>query len=140
MASAGFGVLAVYWGMVARLTFWDYGWDAITYLSSLSMIIAGYLWFLYQGREVLYSSVPDRSIPARRETLYKARGLDIECWLDLVTEGRSLRREIRRISENYEHHEQSSGEGEDEDADADTDDERERTGSERDDDRDGGKR
>ncbi|KAJ7704579.1 hypothetical protein B0H17DRAFT_1039985 [Mycena rosella] len=145
MASAGFGVLAVYWGTVARLTFWDYGWDVmepITYLSGLSTVMAGYLWFLYQGREVSYSSVLDRSISARRETLYKARGFDIERWLDLVTEGRSLRREIRRISEDYEHHERSSGEDEDEDEDkdADADDEREQTGSERDDDRDGGKR
>ncbi|KAJ7680154.1 hypothetical protein B0H17DRAFT_943454 [Mycena rosella] len=94
MASAGFGVLVVYWGTVARLTFWDYGWDVmepITYLSGLSTVMAGYLWFLYQGREVSYSSVLDRSISARRETLYKARGFDIERWLDLVTEGRSAK-------------------------------------------------
>lgn len=47
MATAGFGVLAVYWGTVARLTFWDYGWDVmepITYLSGLSTVMAGYLW------------------------------------------------------------------------------------------------
>ena len=26
MAMGGFGLLIVYWGAVARLTFWDYGW------------------------------------------------------------------------------------------------------------------
>jgi len=26
MAMGGFGMLVVYWGAVARLTFWDYGW------------------------------------------------------------------------------------------------------------------
>lgn len=26
MAVGGFGMLIVYWGAVARLTFWDYGW------------------------------------------------------------------------------------------------------------------
>lgn len=26
MALGGFGILVVYWGAVARLTFWDYGW------------------------------------------------------------------------------------------------------------------
>jgi len=106
MATAGFGVLAVYWGTVARLTFWDYGWDVmepITYLSGLSTVMAGYLWFLYQGREVSYSSVLDRSISARRETLYKARGFEIEHWMDLVTEAKRLRSEIRRIAEDYEH-------------------------------------
>ncbi|KAJ7439491.1 hypothetical protein FB451DRAFT_1151568 [Mycena latifolia] len=126
MATAGFGVLAVYWATVARLTFWDYGWDVmepITYLSGLSTVMAGYLWFLYQGREVSYSSVLDRSISARRETLYKARGFDIERWMDLVAEGKNLRSEIRRIAEDYEHHDRSSGE--DDDEDADVDDERE---------------
>ncbi|KAJ6588200.1 hypothetical protein B0H19DRAFT_922542 [Mycena capillaripes] len=114
MATAGFGVLAIYWATVARLTFWDYGWDVmepITYLSGLSTVMAGYLWFLYQGREVSYSSVLDRSISARRETLYKARGFDIEHWMDLVTEAKRLRSEIRRIAEDYE---QGSSNGEEE--------------------------
>ncbi|KAJ6625116.1 hypothetical protein B0H10DRAFT_1942720 [Mycena sp. CBHHK59/15] len=113
MATAGFGVLTMYWGTVARLTFWDYGWEVmepITYLSGLSTVMAGYLWFLYQGREVSYSSVLDQSISARREALFKARGFDIERWMDLVTEAKGLRSEIRRISEDYEHHEQSQEE------------------------------
>ncbi|KAH7928360.1 hypothetical protein BV22DRAFT_1005004 [Leucogyrophana mollusca] len=105
MALGGFGMLVVYWGAVARLTFWDYGWDImepITYLSGLSTVICGYLWFLYQGREVSYSSVLDRSVSARREALYKARGLDIERWVDLMGEAKSLRREIRMIAEDYD--------------------------------------
>lgn len=47
MAMGGFGMLVVYWGTVARLTFWDYGWDfmePVTYLSGLSTVILGYLW------------------------------------------------------------------------------------------------
>ncbi|KDQ60287.1 hypothetical protein JAAARDRAFT_67856 [Jaapia argillacea MUCL 33604] len=47
VAVGGFGLLVVYWGAVARLTFWDYGWDImepITYLSGLSTVILGYLW------------------------------------------------------------------------------------------------
>ncbi|KAH9903123.1 hypothetical protein C8Q73DRAFT_673069 [Cubamyces lactineus] len=47
MALGGFGILIVYWGAVARLTFWDFGWDVmepITYLSGLSMVILGYMW------------------------------------------------------------------------------------------------
>ncbi|KAF8902582.1 hypothetical protein CPB84DRAFT_1678813 [Gymnopilus junonius] len=89
MALGGFGMLVVYWAGVARLTFWDYGWDImepITYLSGLSTVILGYLWFLYQGREVSYTSVLARSISARREALYKAQGFDIERWIELVNE------------------------------------------------------
>ncbi|KAL1759532.1 hypothetical protein FB107DRAFT_270841 [Schizophyllum commune] len=105
MALGGFGLLVVYWGAVARLTFWDYGWDImepITYLSGLSTVICGYLWFLYQGREVSYTSVLDHSISSRREALYVSRGLDIERYADLVAEARSLRREISKIAEDYD--------------------------------------
>ncbi|KAJ7734742.1 hypothetical protein DFH07DRAFT_844425 [Mycena maculata] len=134
MATGGFGVLAIYWATVARLTFWDYGWDVmepITYLSGLSTVMAGYLWFLYQGREVSYSSVLDRSISARRENLYKARGFDIERWMDLVSEAKGLRSEIRRISEDYEHHERSSEEDEEDEEDGDEDGEIDGSGSDR---------
>ncbi|KAF8153173.1 hypothetical protein B0H34DRAFT_722540 [Crassisporium funariophilum] len=114
MAMGGFGMLIVYWGAVARLTFWDYGWDVmepITYLSGLSTVILGYLWFLYQGREVSYTSVLARSISARREALYKTRGLDIEYWIELVGERKALRAEIGRIARDYE-----GDDGDDEDS------------------------
>ncbi|CCM06176.1 uncharacterized protein FIBRA_08418 [Fibroporia radiculosa] len=105
MAIGGLGGLVLYWGAVARLTFWDLGWDImepVTYLSGLSMVIIGYLWFLYQGREVSYSSVLQRSVSARRDALYKSRGLDIDQWLDLVSEARAVRKEIGTIAEDYD--------------------------------------
>lgn len=58
--------------------------------------------FLYQGREVSYSSVLDRSISARRQGLYKARGFDIDLWADRITEAKGLRKEISRIAEDYD--------------------------------------
>lgn len=105
MAISGFGLLVLYWGAVFRLTFYDVGWDVmepVTYLSGLSTVICGYLWFLYQGREVSYTSVLDRSISTRREALYKARGLDIEHWVDLVGEAKTLRRELKKIAQDYD--------------------------------------
>ena len=76
--------------------------EPITYLSGLSTVVVGYLWFLYQGREVSYSSVLARSITARREALYKTRGLDIERWSELMSERKALRSEIARIARDYE--------------------------------------
>ncbi|KAK0194686.1 hypothetical protein F5146DRAFT_1185839 [Armillaria mellea] len=127
MAIGGFGMLVAYWGIVARLTFWDYGWDVmepITYLSGLSTVICGYLWFLYQGREVSYSSVLDSSISTRREALYKTHGLDIDRWLDLVSEKKGLVKEISRIAQDYEGHEDGPKERnkEDEEDEEDTKD------------------
>ncbi|KAF5392712.1 hypothetical protein D9757_000834 [Collybiopsis confluens] len=107
MAVGGFGLLVVYWAAVARLTFWDYGWDVmepITYLSGLSTVICGYLWHvqIISRREVSYSSVLDQSVSARREALYKQRGLDIDKWGDLVSERKHLMKEIGQIKEDYE--------------------------------------
>ncbi|KAF5351222.1 hypothetical protein D9756_008164 [Leucocoprinus leucothites] len=104
-ALGGFAMLVVYWGAVARLTFWDYGWDImepITYLSGLTTVVLGYLWFLYQGREVSYSSVLNRSISSRRQALYQTRGFDAELWEELLAERRNLRKEIGRIAEDYD--------------------------------------
>ena len=85
------------------------------------MVILGYLWsvicnlfrldvlltrsrFLYQGREVSYSSVLDRSISSRRQALYKAHGFDIERWMELAGEAKSLRKDIGKIAEDYDEH------------------------------------
>ncbi|KAI0298399.1 hypothetical protein B0F90DRAFT_1818762 [Multifurca ochricompacta] len=67
----------------------------ITYFSGLSTVIGEiYLWFLYQGREVSYSSVLDRSISARHNALYRARGFDLGRWQELNRESKALRNEI----------------------------------------------
>lgn len=57
--------------------------------------------FLYQGREVSYSSVLNRSISNRREALYHTRGFDVELWTELIAERKGLCKEIKRIAEDY---------------------------------------
>ncbi|KAA1475283.1 hypothetical protein DENSPDRAFT_860745 [Dentipellis sp. KUC8613] len=121
VAVGGFAALVVYWGTVARLTFWDYGWDVmepITYLSGLSTVIVGYLWFLYRGREVSYSSILSHSVAARRHALYRARGLDMERYHDVKHEVRRLEGEVEGIRRDYDEGGARSREKEDERKDA----------------------
>ncbi|KAH7337132.1 hypothetical protein B0J17DRAFT_455192 [Rhizoctonia solani] len=104
LAVGGFAMLVVYFAGVARLTFWDLGWDImepVTYLSGLTWIICGYLWFLYQGREVSYSSLLKQSISTRRMRLYESKGFDLDLWADLVAEEKQLKREIHKIADDY---------------------------------------
>ncbi|CAE6445223.1 unnamed protein product [Rhizoctonia solani] len=107
LAVGGFAMLVVYFAGVARLTFWDLGWDImepVTYLSGLTWIICGYLWFLYQGmtrREVSYSSLLKQSISTRRMRLYESKGFDLDLWADLVSEEKQLKREIHKIADDY---------------------------------------
>ncbi|KAJ7591634.1 DUF607-domain-containing protein [Mycena floridula] len=125
VALGGFGMLVVYWAGVCRLTFWDFGWEVmepITYLSGLSTVMCGYLWFLYQGREVSYSSVLHQSISKRREALYQSRGFDIERWMDMKTESRALRREITKIAEDYDEDRWTNKKEEEEEEEEDRDD------------------
>ncbi|CAE6438484.1 unnamed protein product, partial [Rhizoctonia solani] len=100
LALGGFAMLLVYFGGVARLTFWDLGWDImepVTYLSGLTWIIGGYIWFLYQGK----TSRLYQSISTRRAGLYKSKGLDLDLWAELVTEEKQLKREIHKIADDY---------------------------------------
>lgn len=82
------------------------GWDVmepVTYLSGLATVISGYLFFLYHNREVSYSSILDMSVSARQQRLYAKKGLDVEGWSEMVAEAREVRRQIKRIAQDYEY-------------------------------------
>jgi len=103
-AFAGFGGLLTYWGTVYWLTFHVYGWDLmepVTYLTGLTGIMGGYLWFLYHQKEISYRSVFEMSSSRRREQLYDQKGFDRQRWQDLVDEGTELRRAIKKIAHDY---------------------------------------
>lgn len=106
VAIGGFGILAVWWYSVYKLTFeTDLGWDTmepVTYLVSLSTLMAGYLWFLYHNREISYKSALDFTVSKRQKRLYQQHGLDLQLWENLVDEGKALRREIKGIAAEYD--------------------------------------
>ncbi|KAF3916515.1 hypothetical protein ABW20_dc0101429 [Dactylellina cionopaga] len=105
VALGGFGGMIGWWGLVYFLTFnTSLGWDTmepVTYLVGLSGIMAGYLWFLYHNREVSYRSVLHATISRRQLALYESHGFDVDRWQELLDEGRSLRREIKKVAEDY---------------------------------------
>ncbi|KAK6536170.1 hypothetical protein TWF281_000416 [Arthrobotrys megalospora] len=105
IALGGFGAMIGWWGLVYFLTFnTSLGWDTmepVTYLAGLSGLMAGYLWFLYHNREVSYRSVLHATISRRQLALYEQHGFDMDKWQELLDEGRSLRREIKMVAEEY---------------------------------------
>ncbi|CAI7659836.1 uncharacterized protein N7487_001155 [Penicillium crustosum] len=106
VAIGGFGILAIWWFTVYRLTFeTDLGWDTmepVTYLVSLSTLMGGYLWFLYHNREISYKSALDFTISARQKKLYQLHKVDLQLWESLIDEGNSLRGEIKNIAAEYD--------------------------------------
>lgn len=106
VAQGGFAALIGWWAMVYYLTFQtNLGWDVmepVTYLVGLSGIMGGYMWFLYNNREVSYRSALNYTVSRRQDQLYKAKGFDIQNWEMLVEEGNRLRREIKLVAEEYD--------------------------------------
>ncbi|KAK4701139.1 hypothetical protein P7C70_g5097, partial [Phenoliferia sp. Uapishka_3] len=104
MAAAGLGGLVAYWGIVARLTFWDLGWDImepVTYLTGNAVLVSGYCYWLYHQRRPDYDALLDQSVSSRQAKLYQSHGFDIERHRSLTAEGRTLRNEIRKIADEY---------------------------------------
>ncbi|KAI9648254.1 hypothetical protein NHQ30_002886 [Ciborinia camelliae] len=106
IAIGGFGVLVSWWAAIYYFTFQtSYGWDTmepVTYLAGLSTIILGYLWFLYHNREVSYRAALNLTVSRRQNTLYQAKGFDLQKWEALIEEANALRKEIKIIADEYD--------------------------------------
>ena len=76
--------------------------STITYLTSLSALIGGYMWFLYHNREVSYRSALNLTISRRQSKLYEIKGFDLPKWEGLVEEGNALRKEIKAVAAEYD--------------------------------------
>lgn len=90
--------------MVAN-NFVDYGWDTmepLTYLAGLSTIMLGYVYFLWHNREVSYRSALNITVSRRQNQLYTSRGFDIARWEALVEEANALRKEIKKVADEYD--------------------------------------
>lgn len=106
IAKAGFVALSGWWAAVYVLTFHtDAGWDLmepVTYLAGLTMIMGGYLWFLFISRDLSYQAALNITVSRRQNVLYQERGFDTRKWEVLVHDVNALRREIRTIAEEYD--------------------------------------
>ncbi|WWC89585.1 uncharacterized protein L201_004510 [Kwoniella dendrophila CBS 6074] len=106
LAVAALGGGVVYWAAVIRWTFFtDAGWDLmepVTWATGFAALLGSAAFLIYHNREVSYSSLLDLSITARQRKLYDQAGLDIEKWTEMVSEAKTLRREITRIASDYD--------------------------------------
>lgn len=106
LAKGGFGVLVGWWATVYYVTFLtEYGWDLVepvTYLVSLTLILGGYVWFLYISRDLSYKAAMNVTVSRHQTALYESRGFDVRKWERLLGEANSLRNEIRQAAYGYD--------------------------------------
>jgi hypothetical protein len=62
----------------------------------------GYLWFLYHNREVSYRAALNLTVSRRQNTLYHAKGFDLQKWDQMIEEANALRKEIKIIADEYD--------------------------------------
>ncbi|KAI9884664.1 MAG: hypothetical protein M1823_003547 [Watsoniomyces obsoletus] len=86
VAMGGFGLLVGWWYM---------------YLVGLTTVMCGYLWFLFNNREVSYRAALNLTVNRRQNKLYQQRGLDLERWETLLEEAKLIRKEIRAVADEY---------------------------------------
>merc|ERR1719391_1771209 len=59
----GLGLMSLQFGILARLTWWEYSWDImepVTYFVTYGTAIAGYAYFVMTRQEFLYQEAKDR--------------------------------------------------------------------------------
>lgn len=76
--------------------------EPLTYLAGLSTIMLGYVYFLWHNREVSYRSALNITVSRRQNQLYTSRGFDITKWEALVEEANALRKEIKKVADEYD--------------------------------------
>ncbi|MCO5549518.1 hypothetical protein L7F22_002990 [Adiantum nelumboides] len=105
-AIAGGVILGGWWVTVFSITFLsNWGWDLaepLTYLTGLGTLMAGYTWFLVHNREVSYRAVLTETTTRRQQRLYIEKGLNMDRYEELIDECKELRKQIRKVAEDYD--------------------------------------
>ncbi|KAK9767213.1 hypothetical protein K7432_003138 [Basidiobolus ranarum] len=105
LATGSFTGLVTYVGIMARLTWWDYGWDVmepVAYFTSIGMGIVGYLYFLITKREYTYEALAHYAVSQRQMRLYVNNDLNINQYQNLVSEAKELERRIEDVRDDYD--------------------------------------
>ncbi|ORX98983.1 DUF607-domain-containing protein [Basidiobolus meristosporus CBS 931.73] len=97
--------LCSYFGFMAKLTWWDYGWDVMepfSYFTGVGVGIFGYLYFLITKKDYSYTSITKHAADRRQMALYTEHGLDLNEYQALRTQRDEISARIESIKREYE--------------------------------------
>lgn len=89
---AGFALLLAQWGILFRLTYWEFSWDVmepIGFFVGGGTAILSYAWFLQTNRDFSYSDAHQRFMSSWERRAFERAGFDIDLY-------NTLRREADR--------------------------------------------
>ncbi|XP_071492610.1 calcium uniporter protein, mitochondrial-like [Diadema antillarum] len=96
----GLGFMSVQFGLLARLTWWEYSWDIvepITYFVTYGSAIAAYAYFVVTRQEFLYPDAKDRKYLVLFHKLSKRKKLDVEKYNQLKDDIAQVKADLQRL-------------------------------------------
>lgn len=92
----GLGFMSIQFGILARLTWWEYSWDImepVTYFVTYGTAMAGYAYYCITKQEYILEDVRDRQYLIAMHKKAKKQGLDL-------LQYNALRRQIVEVEED----------------------------------------
>ncbi|ORZ31345.1 hypothetical protein BCR44DRAFT_1502850 [Catenaria anguillulae PL171] len=100
----GLAFLCAQWGLMARLTFWEYSWDVmepISYFLTFGTGIFAYMFYVVTRREYSYEIQTGLHIELQQRKRYAKKGLDINEYRRLFEEIKDVKQTIARVRDEY---------------------------------------
>jgi len=83
---AGLAGLCAEWGLMMRLTWYEYSWDVmepIAYFLSFATGILGYMFYVATRRDYTFENLGGVTVTRRQQREYKRHGLSIDKYIQL---------------------------------------------------------
>ncbi|XP_072940909.1 calcium uniporter protein, mitochondrial [Epargyreus clarus] len=103
----GLGLMGVQFGVLARLTWWEYSWDImepVTYFVTYGTAMAAYAYFVLTKQEYVLPDVKDRQHLLTLHKKAKKIGLDINQYNYLKDEIDKLQKDLARLRDPLQIH------------------------------------
>lgn len=100
LAWAGLGLMSIQFGILARLTWWEYSWDImepVTYFVTYGTAMAGYAYFVLTKEEYILPEVKDRQHLFSIHKRAKKAGLDLRKYNSLKDQINIIENDLKRL-------------------------------------------
>ncbi|KAJ3264074.1 hypothetical protein HK104_006528 [Borealophlyctis nickersoniae] len=104
LAWFGLGALCAQWGLMARLTWWEYSWDVmepISYFLGAGTGILGYMFYVVTSREYTYESLSAITVTRQQARLYRRTKFDVRRYSELTDRKVELEEKIEQIRREH---------------------------------------
>jgi len=107
VAWLGLFALCTQWGLMMRLTWYEFSWDVmepIAYFLSFGTGILGYSFYLLTKRDYTYEGLEGHTVTRRQLKLYTKKGLDIKLYYSIYDSINHLENEVNLVKQRFQNH------------------------------------